>query len=78
MTRIWILLLCLSVGYGQGGNLEAIRQIVREETQRIVSNEVKNLRLELKVEMAGMKGDIKELNGKIEAQNGKIEGEMVR
>ena len=86
MTRIWILLLCLSVGYGQGGNLEAIRQIVREETKKVVSNEVKNLKLELKEETklivsneiknlrVELKVETAGIKGDIKELNGKIEG----
>ena len=81
MTRILILLLCLSVGYGQSGiTLEQLEKTLKASEER-TKIQIENLRLELKNDLENLrlelKGDIKELNGKIEGMKFVINAIMV-
>ena len=81
MTRIWILLLCLSVGYGhqngEGITLEQLEKALKASEER-TKIQIENLRSELKGDIENskleLKGDIKEQNGKIEGLKSEIAG----
>ena len=71
MTRILTLLLCLSVGYGQGGiTLEQLEKALKASEER-TKIQIENLKLELNARIDTLEA---ELGGKIEAQSGKDRG----
>ena len=78
MTRIWILLLCLSGVYGQSGiTLQQLEKALKASEVRIkddIRRDIEELGLEQKADMQALNVRIDKQDGKIEGINGKIEG----